>query len=451
MKLRIFLACLACRLARRAANLLGRGGTNLPGEIALRVFPDVLRHVAAGVDSVLVTGTNGKTTTVKLLVAALESLGIPTFTNRSGANLKAGITAEYILNATLFGKPRRRHAVIECDEAAMKLVSGAIAPRAIVVTNLFRDQLDRYGEVTNILAEIREGIRRAPGCTVVVNADCSLCASLASDLPNRSVCFGVELDTGKESAVSDAPRCLRCGSRYVYRSHTFAHLGDFCCPDCGYTRPERDISVTAWEPGRESSRFTVHTPERDFECSIALPALYNVYNGLAVLAALRSLGLDVERGGLSLGKAAAGFGRMELMHYNGNPIRIILVKNPAGCDRALDYLKTVEGDYLPIFCLNDRPSDGIDVSWIWDVDVEDYLTSAPDTPAVYGSRANELRVRMKYAGADDSRIRVLESLDALLTLVKESEKPVYILPNYTTMLTVRDAVAKLCGEESFWK
>ncbi len=452
MMLRVVFACALCRGVRGVLRLFGRGGTSLPGKLALRVCPDILRRTAEGVETVLVTGTNGKTTSVKMLCRALESLDVRLFTNRSGANLTAGIAAEFIANASLAGRARRRHAVIECDEAALKHVAAAVRPRVIVVTNIFRDQLDRYGEVTHTLSEIREGILAAPEAVLCLNADCSLTASLGGDTPNPRFFYGVNVPAGEGGEISDTPRCLRCGSRYEYDWHSYAHLGAFRCPACGYSRPAPDLAVTAAESsgGGTAAQFVCGC--RSFGAQIALPSLYNVYNAAAALTAVHALGLSEEQAAPSLADAEAGFGRMELLRVGATEVHIILVKNPAGCDRALEYLASVPGPYRAVFCLNDRLADGTDVSWIWDADYERYLAAAkPVSLSVYGARAGDMRLRLKYAGADDAVVETLPDLDALMRFVREAETPVYLLPNYTSMLEVRGRLARAAGGRRFWK
>ena len=234
--MRLFFAILICKLTRLALRLAGRGGTALPGKLALRVCPDMLSKLSHGVTTVMVTGTNGKTTTCRMLEQMLRDAGRDCFANRSGSNLERGIAADFAANASLFGRPKRRCAVIECDEAAFRRVCGEIKPAVAVVTNVFRDQLDRYGEVTHTLSGIREGLRSSPSTQVCLNADCSLTASLAPDAPDRVRFFGMDADLGRAAAVSDAPRCIFCGAEYEYDYHTFAHLGGFRCPKCGYSR-----------------------------------------------------------------------------------------------------------------------------------------------------------------------------------------------------------------------
>lgn len=202
-----FLAILICKMTRFLLRLLGRGGTALPGKIALKICPDLLDKLSRGVDITIVTGTNGKTTTSLMIAAMYEKAGVEVLTNPSGSNLEQGITADFISNANIFGKPISKTAVIECDEAAFRTVCGKLAPKIVVVTNVFRDQLDRYGEITHTLNKIAEGLKATPSATVILNADCSLTASLSKTLPNEVFSYGFNVDIeSAKSAVSDAPR-----------------------------------------------------------------------------------------------------------------------------------------------------------------------------------------------------------------------------------------------------
>ena len=453
-KLRVFLACLVCRLARWGMRRLGRGGTALPGKLALKVCPGLLAALGRGVETVILTGTNGKTTTAGMLRHMLDAAGRDYFSNRSGANLTSGIAAEFIANATVFGRMKKKLAVIECDEGNFPVVVEALQPRVILVTNLFRDQLDRYGEVSHTREYLWKGIRKAPGAEVCLNADCSLTASLGWDVPNPVVYYGVDgVRSDTEPNVSDAPHCLGCGGRYAYRRHTFAHLGDWYCPDCGRSRPAPDMAAESVEPLPGSgSRIVLRTPEGERTVDLALPALYNVYNALSALTAARSMGWDMDVCAASLGDFGAVFGRMESMTVGDTPVQIVLVKNPAGCDRALEYLASVPGEYLPIFCLNDNTADGTDVSWIWDADYESLFAKRTyPRIGVWGIRGEDMRLRLKYAGAPEDAVTVYETVDALAEAVKNAGKPVYVLPNYTSMLTVRDKLSALAGGGKFWE
>ena len=453
MKLRVFLACLVSRVLRFGLRLLGHGGTAFPGKAALRICPGLMRELSRGVETVLVTGTNGKTTTCGMLRHMLDKTGTPYFSNRSGANLTSGITAELIENADLFGKPRKKLAVIECDEGNFPAVAGAMQPRAVVVTNLFRDQLDRYGEVTHTRNYIAEGIKKAAGAVLCLNADCSLTASLGWDVPNTVLYYGLNSIVGQSVPnVSDAPNCLRCGTRYAYRRHTYAHLGDWYCPNCGAHRPDPGFAVESIRPSQGGSFVTMTTPEGEVSFRLALPAIYNASNAAAALTAAHAMGWDEKACRDSLADFGAVFGRMEQLTIGETPVRIVLVKNPAGCDRALEFLAGYGEDVLPIFCLNDNTADGTDVSWVWDADYESLFAARQyKTIGVYGTRAQDMRIRLKYAGADDAAITVYDTVDALAEAVKNSSVPVVVLPNYTSMLTVRDKLSSLAGGGRFWE
>ena len=519
------LAVAACRISRAALRGLRRGGTALPGRLAMRFRKDILAVTSKGVETILVTGTNGKTTTAGMLAHAMEKAGRPAVSNRSGANLLSGVTAEFAAAADLRGRPGGKYAVIECDEGALHQVAPLLCPRVIVVTNLFRDQLDRYGEVMHTLEAIREGIRSVPEAVLCLNADDSLTASLALDIPNPVVWFGLEgtavyetaapglteetavkktaapglteetavkktaasglpeetavkksARTGAPEEISDARYCIRCGTEYTYRYRTYAHLGDFYCPACGYSRPVPDVAVTSIDgTGPDGSVVHMRTRERtgnDFReiigkkeagttdlsqelpVRIGLPALYNIYNAAAALTAYTAAGLPRQEILDALEDVQSSFGRMESFCINGVRIRVILVKNPAGCSQALDYLCSLEEPFRVALGLNDRDADGHDISWIWDVKYEK-LCGHEKLRGLYvwGDRAEDMQLRLKYAGADTGRIRLVSGRDrkSLVDRICRGQTPVYILPNYTAMLPLRDALRKAAGKDSFWK
>lgn len=550
--LQIAAAVTACRAARTILRGLNRGGTSLPGRLAMWLRGDILALASEGVETILVTGTNGKTTTAGMLSHAMEEAGRSPLCNRSGANLLSGVTAEFVAAADLRGRPRRgqgeigsrfrrrvehgrpqwgqgagnrtcpvhpaardcaRFAVIECDEGALRHVAPLLNPRVIVVTNLFRDQLDRYGEVMHTLEAVREGIRLAPEAVLCLNADDSLTASLAADLPNPVIWFGMEesavrekmtsssaaikaLQSGDSTArqkqaavktdftggedsperISDARYCIRCGAEYTYRYHTYAHLGDFLCPSCGYARPLPDVAVTSIDRiDAAGSRVHMRIPEngyshqgnarkekdaapeyasQEISVRIALPAVYNIYNAAAALSAYLAAALPLQEilGGLA--DVHSSFGRMEHFTVGGVSVQMILVKNPAGCNQALDYLCALKEPCTIVLCLNDLDADGHDISWIWDVDYEK-LSACGNIRRilVWGKRAEDMQLRLKYAGIPESSVQRIpeKDLKKLLGEIYHSREPVFILPNYTTMLPLRDALRKAAGKASFWK
>ena len=451
--MRLFLAILLCKLARFALRLTGRGGTALPGKLALAVCPDMLARLAKGMDIVMVTGTNGKTTTSRMVEQMLTDANRAVLANRSGSNLEQGIAAELAANASLTGKPRLLTAVIECDEAAFRTVAKKLQPQVIVVTNLFRDQLDRYGEVTHTLELIREGVQGVPNAVLCLNADCSLTASLADGVPNRIRAFGMDVPQAGASEGSDAPRCIHCGTAYAYTYRTFAHLGGFSCPKCGYARQEPAVAVSAVRSLAENESEAAFTVDgTGWEATVALPAVYNLYNAAAAVAAASAMGVEAKRALLSLADIQSGFGRMERFQLGDVPVMLILVKNPAGCDRALEYLETLSGSFTAVLCLNDNFADGTDVSWIWDASFERLLACArPPRLIVSGTRAEDMRLRLKYAGAAEDAVTLLRSTEEVLRAVEQSGEPVYILPTYTAMLPLRAELSRRCGKSDFWE
>ena len=371
MNIRVPIAILACRAVRLVARVLHRGGTAKPGEIALRICPDLLGILSKGVKTVVVTGTNGKTTTARMIEQAFADAGVSYIANRSGANLISGITTEFALKSSLSGKNKCAYAVIECDEAACRRTLRYLKPEAVLVTNLFRDQLDRFGDVSVTFESIREGLEKVPGTTICVNADCPLCSRFA-ELPNKVVYFGLE-----ESAVKagdgdggDVKRCA-CGGELEYSYRSFGHLGGWSCPDCGKKRAGADIAVTELlSSGAAGSRVNMRVFGETSPVSINLPALYNVYNAAGATAALVAMGFEATSAYAALESFSCGFGRMESLPIGEKGARMMLVKNPTGCERVLDFLGDVEEEFELVICLNDKAGDGTDISWIWETGFE---------------------------------------------------------------------------------
>ncbi len=471
------LAVGACKASRSALRIMHRGGTTTPGRLAMKIDSNILESVSRGMEIIVVTGTNGKTTTSNMIGHALSEAGRDVLANRSGANLLPGVTAEFTSSATATGRPRKHYAVIECDEGALKQVVPKIHPKVIVVTNLFRDQLDRYGEVMHTLEEIRKGIRLVPDAILCLNADDSLTASLALGVPNPVTWFGIDCPVGEQKNVeiSDARYCIRCGTEYEYDYHTYAHLGGFRCPKCGYRRIRPAVAVTEIEKVSSSGsiirmRFgtdgnadraesadgagavAAASAETEQEVTIGLPAVYNIYNGAAAIAAYQAAGFDRSEVISSLADVHSSFGRMETFRLGEVPVQMILVKNPAGCNQALSYLSGLGEDYQAVFCLNDRTADGHDISWIWDADFEK-VCGDPHMKHTFvlGDRADDMQLRLKYAGADEKDIEKADGNAELIEKLKQSSVPVFVLPNYTSMLSLRAALGAITGKQEFWK
>ncbi|NCC68464.1 MAG: Mur ligase family protein, partial [Clostridia bacterium] len=346
--------------------------------------------------------------------------------------------------------------VIECDEAASKEVCRLINPAVVLVTNVFRDQLDRYGEVSGTLRNILIGIKNSPNATVCLNADCSLTASISEQIPNKVIFYGVDVPIYQNpvSEVSDAPHCIMCKHEYEYSYHTFGHLGGFYCPDCGYKRPETQISVTdILNTGISSTDVRVRIFDKYEDISINLPGGYNIYNAVGAIAVSEAVGFSHESAKSAIASFSCGFGRMEQFDLGGHSARIILVKNPAGCNQVLNYLASFSEKTVFVCCLNDNSADGKDVSWIWDVNFEKLAEMDELIPEIYisGIRAGDMAVRLKYAGLDENKLRVFDDYDDLIKAMSNQPLPVIIMPTYTAMMDLRAKMSAVFGGKDFWE
>ena len=463
MSLRTIAAVALCKSLHLAARVLRRGGTAMPGRWALKLCPDLAGTLARGVEILVITGTNGKTTSARIAEQAFANAGLDYLANRSGANLLSGITTEFCRHASLTGRCKKKYAVIECDEAAARRALGYLQPKAVLVTNLFRDQLDRYGEVTHTLENIREGLTKAaPGAVLCLNADCSLTSSLALDLPNRVVYYGLDAaaadPTAKPAALSDATHCIRCKTEYQYDYVTYGHLGGFRCPNCGYTRPGADVAITAIDAMEaDSSAIKLSVGGETRAVRVNLPAMYNIYNAAGAVAAVMEMGLSADQAVAAVESFHCGFGRMEKFDLGAQGTRVMLVKNPAGCDQVLRFLSALSGEIELAALLNDNDADGTDVSWIWDAEFE-VLSSASAALGdrlrrvyVSGTRAWDLFLRLKYAGVDPARIVVERDYAALTEQLAAAEVPVFVMPTYTALLEFRPHLLRRCGGADFWE
>ncbi len=433
----------------------------MPGRVARvvepRVVPLLSRRLRYG--TVIVAGTNGKTTTARLLAHVLERVGRHPVHNRAGANLAAGIASALVEHADILGRPAGDIGVFEVDEATVPRVVPHLAPRVVVFTNLFRDQLDRYGEIDHIAGLWRDTGGALPADAVIVaNGDDPLVYEAIRGLPGRHVAFGVEDDRHALPAVehtAEARYCYRCGTAYEYAFTYFGHMGQYRCKVCGVGRPARDVAArdvtlagavgatftVAVEGGREAVRVTT-----------ALPGLYNVYNVLAAAAAALQLGVSLDQVGDAVGSFAPAFGRAERITVRGAELRMLLSKNPAGFN---EVLRTVlSGETLPVvlIAINDNIADGRDVSWLWDVDFE-RLVGRVDRVIVTGLRAGDMALRLQYAGMPDGAIDVQPEYDAALqsALRRASGRPVFVLPTYTAMLALRDVLRQWGAVGRYWE
>ena len=450
-----FISCLVCKITYLLLKILGKNGSTLPGKLALKVKKDILKNTSIGTKIILVTGTNGKTTTCKILEQMMIDSKKAYFSNNSGANLIAGIATSFILNSSVLGKNKKDYAIVECDENAFKTVSLYLKPDVVLVTNLFRDQLDRFGEVTNTLNAIRDSIKNLNNTTLCLCADCSLTYSLSKDFPNLDIkTYGVNLPFDKDSTnnnVSDAKYCIFCKNEYDYDYVTYGHLGGFECKKCGYKRVEPDVAVTdIISINVDSSDVALKIFDESFKTRVNVPGTYNIYNAAGAALALKSIGFSCADIINTIERFDSAVGRMEKFEHNGKSINMILIKNPAGFSQVNVHLSRLTSDFSVVFCLNDNIADGRDISWIWDVDFNRLLESTY-LKNVYtcGKRAYDMAILLKYNGYDASKITVIdnEDYDKEIEIIKQQTNDVFIVPTYTSMMAQRGKIAAEFGRK----
>ena len=453
MGARLALEASAARLVGRLSRAAGRGGgTTLPGKLVWKLDPAAVDALAARLHQgvALVSATNGKTTTT----AMASSILAPTRTlawNNSGANLASGITS------TLLNADGADLGLLEVDEFALPEVMRRTHPRVVCLGNLFRDQLDRYGELEHIAERWRAAVAGLDReATLVANADDPLVAALA-DGRGSTLLFGVDdprrARTGLQHA-SDSKYCIRCGHPYRYDAVYVGHLGAYRCEACGHARPPLDVVAREIEPdGLDGVSFELHAPDGSLRVRLGVPGLYNVYNALAAASLALSLGVALDDVVAGLERFQAAFGRFERFSVGDRGFLLLLVKNPAGANEALRTLE--EGGVPPalVVALNDRIADGRDVSWIWDVDFEPVLEGA-ERIVVSGERAAELALRFTYAGFPRERLELLPGLEAALDRGLELTPPggeLAVLPTYTAMLELRAIATERGLTRPYWE
>ncbi|HCJ07875.1 MAG: MurT ligase domain-containing protein [Lachnospiraceae bacterium] len=449
MSARATIAVWAGKFTTKLLRLAGSGGTSLPGKVVLKICPDILGHLAKDVKIICVTGTNGKTTTCHIIRDMIEAEGKTVFCNDAGANLLGGVVSAFVGAATLGGRIKTDYALLECDEAALKSIVEHFGQLDVtaVVTNVFRDQLDRYGEVLTTVNKIRAGLSQLPNVKLVLNADCSLTSSL-SDLPHSEIhYFGVNgpLYEGTSSDISDAVYCIHCKTKYQYHYHTFGHLGGFYCEKCGYHRQEPEVALTKvieWKDA--SSVIEMDVFGQKLEAEVMLPGGYNLYNALAATEVAHLIGLPNEQIAKVLGGLTTHFGRMEQVMLNNAPLHLVLVKNPAGFNEVLQFLIQQKPTGNIVFGLNDNYADGKDISWIYDVEFERLTQAASGAKHFYftGKRAYDMQLRLKYADFDTSKFSVEKDYKTLITQLQQSRQETFLVLSYTCMLEFRDKLAE---------
>jgi UDP-N-acetylmuramyl tripeptide synthase len=457
----------AARAVGAASRRSGRGGgTTLPGRVLLRLEPEAIARLGRGLSEgvTLVSATNGKTTTAGMIAAVLAAEGRAPVHNRAGSNMTWGV-------ATALLEQRGREGLFEVDEAWLPRVTQQLSPSLMVLGNLFRDQLDRYGEMEALADEWARTVSSREGSTAfALNADDPLIADLGRDRderPREGVSyFGIDDDAQALPALQhafDAKHCRRCGHPYEYARAFVGHLGHYGCPNCGAERPRPEVAATKIElHGMDGSISTIRTPEGEIRLELPLPGLYNVYNALGAITACLRLGVAPPAIAAALGEMRAAFGRVETIEVGGAAVSILLIKNPAGANEVLRTLqleaaRPPEGGIDLWIALNDRIADGRDVSWVWDADFE-LLAGSVRRVVCAGTRAPEMALRLKYAGWDLGRIEVVAEIEGSLDDAVaaagadgDGDGRLFALPTYTALLELRKLLADRGLAKEFWR
>ncbi len=441
--MRKLIAVWAAKLSGAAGRLMGKMSSATPGKIALKICPDFVptmaKNLRCGV--IVVCGTNGKTTTNNLLNSALQKSGYSTVCNATGANMLSGVATAFAEKCSCFGKLDADYAVLEIDEAAARRVFAHIVPNYMLITNLFRDQLDRYGEIETTMALLSEAIGMAGDVKLILNGDDPLTAPFGEG--RKAYYYGIsEQVLPQEESTKDGRFCAKCGKEQSYHYHHYSQLGNYYCPHCGNRRPDIDFDATGIDLS-DSMKFTINGTEK---IDVNYRGFYNIYNILAVYSALCVMGVDTAGYQSMLMDYKPQIGRMEQIVFRGRPYILNLAKNPAGFNQAIQTVMTDKRKKDIILAVNDMENDGRDVSWLWDVDFEKLQDENTNILITSGTRRYDLSLRFKYADiavalpTDDFKGAAMKCLGT-------DAEVCYVLANYTALFPAQATMLELSKTE----
>ena len=446
MNIRRLMAVWSARLIKTACQLTGRQGVTLAGKAALSIYPPILKELAKEVkkDIFVVCGTNGKTTTNNLLADLLSADGNKVVCNRTGSNMLNGVVSAFVLGAGLNGHLNADYACIEIDEASTVRVFPHFQPDYMVLTNLFRDQLDRYGEIDITMDLLSRAMKMAPRMKVLVNGDDSLSTYLAMDNENSWASYGISTQVMQEentAEIREGRFCKRCGEKMEYHFYHYSQLGDYYCPRCGFKRPVLDFDGTNVNLS-DGISFDVN----GFHVKANYRGFYNVYNILAVYGAASLAGVSLDRFNEILGNYKPQFGRNELFEISGTKVMLNLAKNPAGFNQNIAAVMTDTSPKDIIILINDNSQDGTDVSWLWDVDFDRLKDADAASITVCGLRCQDMRLRLKYVDIPSDLEPDIEK--AITAKIQNGTKNLYVLVNYTGLYSTHNILKKMEGKKS---
>ncbi|MFR1448915.1 MAG: MurT ligase domain-containing protein [Beduini sp.] len=449
MSIKSSTAILACKISSFILKKGFKKGTSLPGKIAKKICPDIMAYVSKNTRIILITGTNGKTTSTSMIYNMVKAANIPCFSNVSGANMEWGIITSFIDHYHYFSS-RQQIAVIEIDEANVPLICRFVKPEVICITNLFRDQLDRYGEVYTTLEKIMKGVRYHQDTTLILNGDEPLLGGL--EVLNPKIFYGFNTTNNQEENVetnTDAKHCIFCHHPYEYSFVTYNHLGKYHCPHCGYERPQLNDSVNEII---EMLPYGSTVKINDEQYQISQSGLYNIYNALTAYSIASYLKLPKTVISNVLATQESRFGRQEMIDIEGHQVTIFLVKNPAGFNQTIDTIALDKEPFSCLFMLNDNYADGTDVSWIYDVHLEKLAALSIEEYYISGKRAYDMAVRLKVATNHTDQLHVFDDYDTLTkAIIKSPSTRIYATLTYTAMLDYRRYLQSKGYIKNYWR
>ena len=453
MSLRKTLAIGVCKASYKVMRALGRTARAMPGKLALMVDGDIIRELGEGHKTIVITGTNGKTTTTHMVQQAIINTFGGAAYDPSSTNLEQGIATTLCLDSSLNGKRKNDWAVIESDEGSTKTFLPAMHPQVLVVTNLYRDQVDRYPTWTTARDYIIEAIKSSPETILVLDADCQVTASIADAVTNEVVWYGLECDPYDEGVADhdEVVECVECGNALEFTHRTFAHLGDFSCPSCGRVHHKADVAVTGISDKKEKScRLSVRVNGEFVELPVNIRAGYDVYNAAAALAGLITLGLTIDQVSAALESFTHAAHRFEIFDVEGTQTRLLLMKNTAGCNQLLNMLASEEEPPRNLVCmLGNEIMDGLSTEWIQGVRWEKLVT--PETMVIVGGPCYEdMQARLIVAGVDPRRMHIQTDYCELVREIAAMDEPVTVIANCSTIEALRLELVKNYEPVDYW-
>jgi lipid II isoglutaminyl synthase (glutamine-hydrolysing) len=460
---RLALAISAGKLAGVSGRLLRvGGGTSLPGLIARRIDPDVLRSVigASKAKKIVITGSNGKTTTARMTAAMAANNGNRVSHNREGSNMLQGVTSVAVNFADIFGRLNSDVLIFEIDEGTMPLAMPEISPDVVVITNIFRDQLDRYGELYSVAKALNKTLEDLPASsTILLNGNDPQVANFGQKAKAKRLFFGIEtteVGAPVPEQSADIIRCIHCQEDLLYEVAYMSHLGIYRCPNCGYTLPPLDIAATSIKlapNGQGPTHVEMRTPQGTMTLEISLPGLHNVYNAASAIGASLAAGFEKEKIPAALRNIRPAFGRLEKIQAGDQTIYLSFVKNPTSFNLILRLIAQHPGKKHVLLAASRTIVDGEDFSWLWDVEIEEVVQDIVDV-ICSGNKPEELAMRLKYAELPIDKISLIEDREAALDAALKNAGPggtLYILSSYTPTNELRRIMQKRGWVKHVWQ